>query len=121
MLAVTTSSCPSSENGALQGLEDPLGQVEHIVAVSMTSSMRMMNSSPPSRATVSAVANAALQPPADRDQELIAHLVTQAVVDELETVDVEEEDTEPSNQAAASSVRRPGPDGPGEVRGWADR
>ena len=31
MLAVTTSSCPSSRNGACKTLEDPLGEVEHVL------------------------------------------------------------------------------------------
>ena len=51
---------------------------------SSRSSSRMMNSSPPSRATVSAGANSSARGAADGDQELVAQQVPQAVVDQLE-------------------------------------
>ena len=41
------------------------------------------------------LAHTAFQPATDRDQELISHLVTQAIVDVFEAVDVEEKHPEP--------------------------
>ncbi len=50
-----------------------------------------MNSSPPKRATVSPGRMLRLQPFAERDQQLVADRVAEAVVDELEAVEVEEQ------------------------------
>ena len=47
----------------------------------------------------------------ERDQELIAGLMAQAVVDDLEAVKIEEEDGEVRDGPAASSARSPAPGG----------
>ena len=57
-------------------------------------SMRMANSSPPMRATRSAGADAAAQAIGGGAQQLVAGDVAEAVVDELEAIEVEEEDRE---------------------------
>ena len=50
------------------------------------------NSSPPRRPTVSEAAQLRPQPPRDLDEQLVAGIVTEAVVDELEAIEVEEDD-----------------------------
>ena len=52
----------------------------------------MPNSSPPKRATMSPGRRWAAQPRRDRPQQLVAGVVADAVVDQLEVVEVEEED-----------------------------
>ena len=51
----------------------------------------MANSSPPRRATVSLAAAGSRQAPADVDEQLVAGAVAEAVVDDLEAVEVEEQ------------------------------
>ena len=50
--------------------------------------------SPPKRATVSVDAQRLLEPPRDADEQLVAGEVAEAVVDDLEAIDVEEEHRE---------------------------
>jgi len=56
------------------------------------SSSRIPNSSPPKRATVVAGADRLLESRRGRGQKLVAHLVAEAVVDELETIQVQRQD-----------------------------
>ena len=66
-----------------------------------------MNSSPPSRASVSPGRNAALEPARRRDQELVTDLVPQAVIDRLETIEIEVEHREPRiAQRAPGAVKQ---------------
>ena len=58
---------------------------------SSTPTHRTVNSSPPSRATRSLLAHGAAQALGDLDQQPVAGLVAEAVVDDLEVVEVEEE------------------------------
>ena len=71
-------------------------------ASSPMSSHRTANSSPPKRATVSLGRSSAAQARADRAQQLVAGVVAERVVDDLEVVEVEEEQRE----AAAPRRRR---------------
>ena len=60
----------------------------------VSSSISIANSSPPSRAVVSARARSAREAPCDDPDHLVARLMPQRVVDRLEVVEVEEEDGE---------------------------
>ena len=64
-------------------------------SVQVVSSTRMTNSSPPSRATRCSP-TAWREPLRDRDQQLVADLVAERVVDHLEPVQVDEADAEPA-------------------------
>ena len=59
--------------------------------MSSVASSRTANSSPPKRAAVSPERSEPMQAPGHRHQELVAHGVAQAVVDELEVVEVQEQ------------------------------
>ena len=61
-------------------------------SASESTSQRTTNSSPPSRATVSEPRIDVLQARAERDEEVVARLVAERVVDRLELVDVEQQD-----------------------------
>ena len=75
-----------------------------------------VNSSPPSRATRSLLAHGAAQALGDLDQQPVAGLVAEAVVDDLEVVEVEEEDGDGLARVrgafAARRGTRRGPAGP---------
>ena len=76
-------------------------------------SSRMPNSSPPRRAARSVVAQAAAEPLADGDQQVVAGRVTEAVVDGLEVVEVEEQGRDgpgavPRGQGRLGLARRSG-------------
>ena len=81
------------------------------LAARSISSQRIANSSPPSRATVSAGRSDAAQALGDRDEQHVAGGVAEGVVDELEAVEVEAQHGE-----RAARARRGG-----EARGRAGR
>ena len=60
-------------------------------SVPLSSSQRTTNSSPPKRATVSPGPDLVGQPVGEVDEQLVAGAVAEAVVDDLEVVEVEEE------------------------------
>ena len=102
MLAVTKCSLPPSTNGRVN-----TAAIRSAISIASCSpamsSSRIPNSSPPKRATVSLERTACAQPRGDRDQQLVADLVAEAVVDELEAVEVEEQD---ARQPAAAAQAR---------------
>ena len=67
------------------------------------SSSRIPNSSPPNRATVSLERSACFSRGAAAAQQLVAHVVAEAVVDQLEVVEIEEQDR---GTATAGGPRR---------------
>ena len=77
----------------LDRLEQPLGDVDGVAAgvVDDRSSHSTVNSSPPNRATVSPGRTARAQARPSCDQQLVAGVVAEAVVDDLEPVEVEEQ------------------------------
>ena len=83
-------------------------------------SIRMANSSPPSRATVSAARAQREEPLRRGDQQPVALRVAEAVVDPLEVVEVEEEHRDRMGLRAAPAPARGSP-GRGRARGWRDR
>ena len=90
MLVVTLIWWPSMTKGLLMTSSSCCA----IVAASTTlptPSIRIANSSPPSRAITSPVRTWVLEPLGDFLQELVAGVVAERVVDHLELVDVEEE------------------------------
>ena len=89
MLALVNTSCPRTSNGVGQLLLDALGDAGGVRLASVMSSSRTVNSSPPSRASVSPGRMQLLEPPRDADQELVAGLVAEAVVDRLEAIEIE--------------------------------
>ena len=89
---------------------------------SVTSSSSTVNSSPPRRATVSPGPDRRLEPPRDRDQQLVADLVAERVVDELEAVEVEEQHGRGRGRVrGAGRGGSPGRGGRGTARGSAGR
>ena len=120
MLAAMTSSCPFSEKGDCSSSRARSAIWIHVPEVfDVVGEDDELVSAEPGDGV--ALADAAFQPPADRDQELIADLVAQAIVDELEAVEVEEEDGEPMSSVPPSSAGWPGPAGRSARRGWAGR
>ena len=102
MLTETTTSRPCSSNG-LETAATSRSATARASAALWTPASSTVNSSPPSRASVHSPSNLRhrvgaaqrlLEPPRDPDQELVAGEVAQAVVDDLEAVDVEEEHRE---------------------------
>ena len=77
------------------------------------------NSSPPKRAIVSPGARARVSRGATCDQQLVAGGVAEAVVDELEVVEVEEARTATASPRRGARARGRG--GRGTARGWAAR
>ena len=94
ILALKTTSYPSSEKGDAQAFEDSVGEAQDdLRGFDVVDQADELVSADPGDGIC--LADTAFQPTTDRDQELIPDLVTQAIVDVLEAVDVEEEDTEP--------------------------
>ena len=91
MLVVTKCSLPESTNGRAN-----VAAIRSAVSIASRSeamsSSRIPNSSPPNRATVSLRAQRLLEPRRRGRQQLVADVVPEAVVDELEVVEVEEQD-----------------------------
>ena len=94
MLTVTNTSRPSTMNGRCELGGEPLGDRGGRARRPSTSSSRIANSSPPSRATVSSGRRQAASRWPTADEELVADAVAEAVVDDLEAVEVEEEHRE---------------------------
>ena len=69
-------------------------------------SSRTANSSPPSRAAVSAGPKRAGETMADGDQQLVAGAMPQAVVDRLEIVEIQEEDRQRGLAQPAGAIER---------------
>ena len=88
-LAEAWNCSPPTRNGLAKRDEHPTGETSADSAVERPSN-RSTNSSPPNRATVSPGRDRAAQPLADADEELVADIVTQSVVHELEPIEVEE-------------------------------
>ena len=74
---------------------------------------RIANSSPPKRATVSLAAQRVAQALGDRDEQLVAGRVAEAVVDDLEAVEVEEQHGDVAAAAALQALERAGSGGRG--------
>ena len=91
MLVVTKCSEPDSTNGRAK-----IAAIRSAVSIASCSeamsSSRIPNSSPPNRATVSLERSACSQARGGRGQQLVAHVVAEAVVDQLEVVEIEEQD-----------------------------
>ena len=91
MLVVTKCSEPDSTNGRAK-----IAAIRSAVSIASRSeamsSSRIPNSSPPNRATVSLGAQGLLEPWRGGGQQLVADLVAEAVVDQLEVVEIEEQD-----------------------------
>ena len=107
MLVLTNTSCARAAASAPRSLH-ALGHA-HGVDGSLMSSISITNSSPPKRASVLAPPSAsapasrrhgvvvphhARQPLREREQQLVAHGVSEAVVDVLEAIEVDEEHRE---------------------------
>ena len=85
---------PSQQERQAQLLLNPVDHAERIADVAdVVDQDREFIATEPGDGV--AVTDAGLQPPADADQELVAGHVAEAVVDDLEPVEVEEEDGEP--------------------------
>ena len=101
MLAEVNTSRPPIENGALSA-----SWIRKAMALACASSLspfsRMANSSPPSRASASPGTQARLEAARDRDQQLVADQVAEAVVDDLEAIEIEIEHRERVADAAAA-------------------
>ncbi len=88
---------------------------------SARSSHSTTNSSPPKRAIVSCARTVAQQATAHRDEQLVAGLVAESVVDELEAVEVDEQHGDHRATVVGEAAPARGPGGPGPGRGWATR
>ncbi len=80
-----------------------------------------VNSSPPTRATVSPGRSDSAQPLGERHQQLVADGVAEAVVDELEAVDVEEQHRAGELRVAPRARAAADPPGRRTAPGWAAR
>ncbi len=120
MLAVTTTSCPSSEKGVRRLSRIRSGKVRIVVrGFDVVDQADELVSADPGDGVC--LAHAGFQPATDGDQELIPHLVAQAIVDMLEAVDVEEQDAEPRFRPSFRPRDGLAQTVAGEVRGWEDR
>ena len=81
------------DTGSAEPLEQPLGDVDRLAARRRPSS-RSANSSPPSRASVSLGRMTSLKRCRDLLEQLVAGVVTEAVVDLLEAVEIDEQHRE---------------------------
>ena len=88
MLARTGSSWPSASTGWRRA--STIRSAARSAAAGSAPSSTTTNSSPPSRATVSPGADSRDQPLGDRDQQQVADLVPEGVVDHLEVVQVDQ-------------------------------
>ena len=95
MLALVCSADAAELERLLERLADLGGHRQCAAFVVRRSVSSTANSSPPSRAIVSAVAQHALQPPAHLDQQAVAVVVAERVVDLLELVEVHHEQRRP--------------------------
>ena len=111
MLAEVNTSRPPIENGALSA-----SWIRKAMALACASSLepvqenRELVAAEPGQRV--ALAQARLEPARRRDQQLVADQVAEAVVDDLEAIEIEVEDREASCRRAASlnsSSRRPSP------------
>ena len=102
MLAPPATSRPATPIGS--AIAARMRSAVAVASPTSTSSSSTVNSSPPNRATVSPV-QAGHEPPGNGDQLLVADLVAEAVVDDLEPVEVEEQ------HADAPPVRASPPQG----------
>ncbi len=106
MLADVKTSRPPIENGALSA-----SWMRKAITFACCSSIRpfsrIANSSPPSRASDVALAQAPFEAARDGDQQLVADQVTEAVVDHLEPVEIEVEHGEPIAVAPLLEVVEP--------------
>ena len=85
---------PLEQEGSPQAFEDPVGEVQNdLRGFDVVDEADELVSPDPGDGIC--LAQTALQPAGDCDQELIPDLVTQAIVDVFEAVDVEEKDAEP--------------------------
>ena len=81
------------------------------------SSARITNSSPPRRATVSLSRISSASRSDDADQQAIAHVVAEVVVDRLELVEVDEQQRHHA-ASCGEGARAPGAHGPSAAAGW---
>ena len=106
MLAVVKHLLAVELKGCRSSCLDALGDRVDGVAPGRRSSSRTVNSSPPSRATVSPGRRHASRRARDGDQQLVADHVAEAVVDHLEAVEVEEQHGEQVLAGAGGRERR---------------
>ena len=105
MLALTKCSRWRSLNGRDSAVL--IRSATRTASRSVLMSARTANSSPPKRAIVSLGRRRLFEPGRDRDQQLVAGGVAEAVVDELEPVEVEEEDRDRGLASLGLSERPP--------------
>ena len=109
MLALVVTSVPPIWNGSRSACCSRSASASaHRFAVEVCS-IRIANSSPPRRATMSAGRTWCWMRRATCDQELVAGAVAQRVVDQLEAVEVEEHHREAALRVGAGSARSPAP------------
>ena len=116
MLPLVNTARPSSRTGS-DSASFRRPAITRAVAASGQSSHRIVNSSSPSRATVSAVRSVSAQAPRDLDEQPVAGVVAEAVVDELEAVEVDAE----HGQGLVAATRAPSPAARRRTRGWPAR
>ena len=120
--AATTNSRPSRWNGVRQRLLDALGDHGRLAGVAdVVEQERELVAAEPRDGV--AGAQDGLQPPRDGDQQRVADVVAERVVDELEAVEVQEEHggERPVRARGAGRAGSPGRGGRGTARGWAAR
>ena len=98
MLAEVKTSRPPIENGALSAswMRNAMALACFVVAELVQENRELVAAQPGERV---ALPQARLEPARHRDQQLVAHQVAEAVVDDLEAVEVEIEHREPAAAA----------------------
>ena len=83
-----------ARTAAARARSDALGDRDRLVRRRRARRTRITNSSPPKRATVSPVRSALVEARGERAEQLVAGVVAERVVDQLEVVEVEEQDAD---------------------------